>query len=206
MRTVLVEGPDDEPLTVDEMRMHLRNPEQTTNDAEIEWFIQTAREQAEHKLGRALITQTWDVYLDNFYWANGSNGYPYGNNGHCYASQLVLPYPPLQSVTSVQYLNSDNVLTTVDDTGYTVSTAEPYGTISLASGASWPSVYGAADAVVVRIVVGWPSKDDVPFVIKTWMKLMVAAMYENRSLQQEREPFLTPFAERLLDRYRILGV
>ena len=90
---------------------------------------------------------------------------------------------------------------------YTVNTNVTPATVTLANGASWPTLtYAAPDSVVARIVVGWADPDAIPAVIKSWMKLAITAMYENRGLVQEREAVLTPFAERLLDRYRILSV
>lgn len=197
MRTQRIVDPVDEPMELEEVRMHLRNPEATTNDDELFSMIQTAREWAEQRTGYALMTQTWDVYLDCF----SGYQYPY------YAAQIMLPYPPLQRVTYMKYLNSAGVLTTVDPTIYSINTAGVQATITLAYGKSWPtSILGAPNSVVIRIVVGWVDPVQVPTSIKNWMKLAIEAMDKNRSLLTEKTLYPTPFADRLLDRYRIVEV
>jgi uncharacterized phiE125 gp8 family phage protein len=192
---------DDEPLSIAEVRVHLRNPEITSNDAELLDFIKVAREQVEHKLSRAIITQTWDAIFDGFP--------PYATStafgAYLYSGPFIeLPYPPLQSVTSITYYDADNVAQTLASSAYTVDTVG--GIIRLATNESWPSSYSRYDAVTVRYVAGWATPEDIPAVIKAYMKLCVEAMDKNRSLLQEREMTLTPFAERLLDAYRMPGV
>ncbi len=50
-------------------------------------------------LNRALITQTWDMYLDAF---------PCGNG------EIRMPFYPLQSVTAVQYYDTDGILRAIE--------------------------------------------------------------------------------------------
>ena len=196
----VITPPTDEPLTVAEVRMHLRNPEITSNDAELLEFIKVAREHVEGKLQRSIITQTREVLLERFP--------PFPDRFGLYAlplqTHIELPYPPLQSVTSVTYYDADEVQTTLDSADYVVDTTS--GWVRLATDASWPSTATRYDAVIVRYVAGWATAEDVPSVIKAYMKLYIEAMDKNRSLLQEREMTLTPFAERLLDPYRILSV
>lgn len=189
MKTQRVSGPAQEPMTVAEVRMHLRNPEITSNDSEYVWWIQAAREQVENKLGRALLTQTWDASLDSF---------P--------TSTIELPRPPLQSVTSVIYLDADGAAQTLAADQYVVHTTGKIGTVQLAYGATWPSTYGQENAITIRYVAGWTSPAQVPKVITSYMKLLIDAMDKNRSLVTERETFLSPFAERLLDEHRVFYV
>ena len=77
----------------------------TTLDPLIARFITTARQLAEIELGRYLITQTVDGYFDDF---------PTGNDRRVYL-------PPLQSVTSITYVDLDGTTQTLANTEYLVN-------------------------------------------------------------------------------------
>lgn len=199
MITKRISGPDDEPVSIAEIREHLRYPDVTPNNAELLEFIKAAREHVENKLERAILTQTWELIADRF----PPNADWHG--GYCPGSEYIqLPYPPLQSVTSIIYYDADNATQTLATSEYVVDTVG--GIIRLAPDKSWPSVYSRYDAVTVRYVSGWATAEAVPTVIKAYIKLYVEAMDSNRGLISDRDMPLTPFAERLLDRYRQLGV
>jgi len=61
----LITAPSAEPATVDEVKLDARidGPEL---DATIELLIKAARQRCEDLTGRALITQTWELVLDEF--------------------------------------------------------------------------------------------------------------------------------------------
>ena len=83
----------DTPLTLTEAKAHLRY-DLTTEDTLITTLIKVATEYAEKRLSRALITQTWDLYLEDF---------PAEDT-------IILPFPPLQTISHVKYYDKDNVL------------------------------------------------------------------------------------------------
>lgn len=210
MRADRVAAPTFEPLTVQEVRMHLKNPEITENNAEILWFIKSAREACEHKLGRAIVTQTWEATFDGFPPFVDSAGrctWPYYTGTGCdLCRDIPLPYPPLQSVTSIKYLDGNNAEQTMSAADYTVITSGTYGCVRLNPTASWPAIGSGYPAVKIRFVAGWATPDTVPENIKHWMKLYVESCDKYRGMQGEREIYSSPFAERLLDRDRIVSV
>jgi uncharacterized phiE125 gp8 family phage protein len=185
MRTKLITPPTDLPVSDLEARLHLRNPENTEN-SELIAFIRSAVEIAQHRTGLALMTQTWEAYLDSF------------------PSYIELPHPPIQSVTSVKYFNSSDVETTLATTEYVVTTGE-HGAIRLASGKTWPSVYARPEAVIVRYVAGYSDVDLVPASIVHWIALEVASADGVRSSMSEKQLYRN--WDHLLDKHRVnLGV
>ena len=157
--------PADEPVTVAEAKEHCR-VDVTTDDATIQGFIETAREVVEVAMRQALVTQTWDLYLDSF------PGTDY----------LELPLPPLQSVTYVKYTTKAGVLTTFDSASYMVDTYSQPGRIRLKDTYSWPSdELQIVNGVNVRFVCGYgATAGDVPQRYRLAIMLLAAHWYENR--------------------------
>lgn len=148
----------------------LVNEASTAEDDLLTALIQTAREYVEHVTRRALITQTWDYYL---------NGWPSGD-------AIILPFGNLQSITSLSYKDTDGTETTlVENTDYLVETnSDGFGRIVLPYGESWPSddLY-PSNPIKIRFVCGWTAASSIPSIIKTAVKMIVADMYENREGQ-----------------------
>lgn len=88
-------APEEEPLTLTEARQHLR-PTNTEEDALILSLVSAARDHAETFTHRRFITQTWDWVMDAFPCTDRSQ---YRN-----ARALELPCAPLQSVSSIKYI------------------------------------------------------------------------------------------------------
>lgn len=163
MALVLVTPPAQEPVPLAEAKAHLR-VDTADDDALIQALIVAAREHVEHIIRRALVTQTWDLILDAF---------P--------ADEIMLPRPPLQSVSSITYRLQDGTVVTLDPANYVVDTKSEPGRVVLAPGRSWPSdpLY-AAGAVTVRYVAGYGDPAAVPVAIKQAILLLVGHWYENR--------------------------
>jgi uncharacterized phiE125 gp8 family phage protein len=186
MSTAIITAPGTEPITLDEAKAHLR-VDLEAEDTLIEALITAAREQAEAYLKRALVTQTWELYLDEF------------------PEQIDVPFPPLQSVTSIVYVDDDGVDQTLDTSTYTVDAKAQPGRIVPAYDESWPSTRAVPNAVTVQFVAGYGAASAVPLSIKQAMLLMIGDMYENRESfvigQSVNELPLT--SERLLWPYRV---
>lgn len=163
----LVTGPTVEPLTRDEAKEHLREDAADQNSY-IDRLISAARRRVERDAWRVLITQTWDVFFDRF---PASSVLP-----------IVVPKPPLQSVTSVKYHDSDGTTTTaLDSSTYIVDSASEPGRIALHDGEVWPSdLLRPANGVEIRIVAGYGDPTDVPEHLLQAMLLLIGHWYENR--------------------------
>jgi hypothetical protein len=200
MTLQLVSAPAVEPLTVAEARARLNIGSELT-DAVLSALISAGRQMidgVDGLLGRALVTQTWDLVLDHFSGMNRplETGF-YGSSDHGgYGSRyddihrmhrhrhgIVIPLPPLQSVTSVNYIDTDGVNQTVDPATYLVQKGTP-SHIVLANGATWPSVnITVPGSVTIRFIAGYGDKGtDVPEPIRTAIALQASHL---RSLTQQ---------------------
>jgi len=133
-------------------------------------ILQASREHVEDVTRRALLTQTWDYYLDAF---------PAGD-------EIKLPFGNLQSVTHVKYTDSDGDETTLTaDTDYTVETnGEQCGFIKLPYDGSWPSAtLGPSKPINIRFVCGWTAAASIPAKIRAAIKMICHDLYENRESQ-----------------------
>ena len=164
MAILIVEPPIEEPITLDEAKLHCR-VDVDDDDTLITGLISAARAYAEAIEWRAYLTQTIELHLD---------AWPSGN-------QIELPRPPLQSVTSIVYTGEDGTEHTVDADTYVVDTAREPGRIALKSGESWPSeTLQVVDGIVITYLAGWEFADDVSAMRKQALLLLVGHWYENR--------------------------
>ncbi len=189
MTLKLVTAPAAEPITLTEAKLHLR-VEHTVDDDLITALIQAARERAEHLLGRALITQTWARVLDAF---------P--------PNEIELGMPPVQSITSVVYIDGDGDSQTMASTDYSLDTTTAPGWLLMAESLSaWPTTLDTANAVTVTFVAGYgASGASVPAAIRAWMKLEIGTLYKHREAivaGVSVSDLPGGFHERLLDPYR----
>lgn len=140
----------------------------TTSDPELVRLITAVRERAELATQRALITQTWDLVLDQF----PCDGF------------IEIPKAPLSSITHVKYRDTGGTLQTWTSTNYVVEApAGPRarrGRVALAFGVTWPATYGQAGDVQVRFISGYGAASAVPSLLKQAMLIDLAMLYEQR--------------------------
>lgn len=164
MALVRVTAPITEPVTLAEAKSHLR-VDTTDDDDIITALIQAAREWCEEFQNRSYLEQTWQLWLDA--WPDDD--------------EIVLPRPPLQSVTSVKYYDTDDTEYTLDSSNYIVDAYSEPGRIVLAYGKTWPSTtLRPANAVVVEYVAGNSEATSVPQRVKQAILLLVGHWYEHR--------------------------
>ena len=165
-------APTEEPLELLEVKTHLRI---SVNDDDqlILAIIKSVRDILERTMRRQFVTATYTLSLDEFPSANVSSGFSAGRF-------ITLPRPPLQSVTSIVYFDSDNVLQTLATTVYGVDTKSEPGRIYLKSGQSWPSTYDVPGAVTITYKAGWTSANLIPPSILSAMYLYIGHLYEHR--------------------------
>lgn len=158
----LVTAPTSEPLTLLEGKEHLRI-DHTAEDALVADYIAAARVRCEAIQRRAYLTQTWELTLDAF---------------PC--DGIVLPRPPLQSVTSITYTDSDGVVQTLDEALYQVDTDSEPGRVYPAYDTYWPSTRSVPNAVRIRYVAGVTDSANVPESVKMAMRFWLGHYYLNR--------------------------
>ena len=177
-----------DPVTQSEVYRHLRLVEDATEKAYADAVADVAREYVEQYSGTALLTQTWELTLDE--WWQGV---------------LELPYPPLQSVTSIKYIDADGVEQTLSASSYSVTTGDPVGFVQFASDITVPVIKSEAGAVRIRFVAGYTAAANVPASLKQAVLLLAANWFENREplLLSGAIPQQIPLSARaLMDQYR----
>lgn len=165
MRLSLVTAPTQEPVSLDELKAHMR-VEIDDDDMEIAALGRSAREMVEAQTGLKLITQTWKLYLDDF---------P--------GDAIRIPIVPVASVTHVKYYNSANTLTTWSSGEWesdAASSTERPTRVAPKHGYSWPSAYDRFNAVEVQCIVGYGDPADVPQALRHAIMIIAATWYEHR--------------------------
>lgn len=161
MALIRIAAPASEPLDLATAKLHCR-VDGTDEDALITALIVAAREQAEHETGRALVTQTWELVHDAF------------------PEAFTLRKSPIQSVTSIKYLDSSGVEQTLDAADYLLDKDSEPGYVVPNYGKAWPASYGVPNSVRCRYVAGYGAAAAVPQAIKQWMLLAIGSMYAQR--------------------------
>jgi len=193
----LVTSPATRPITLTQAKQQCRATEFTDDDELIGLFIDAAVDFADGPsgfLGRALIDQTWDYYLDAFP-ASGP---------------IEIPLPPLIEVIGLFYQDGDGIEQEWTSTNYVVDAGGNPGKVSLGSGVSWPTPIDQSEAVRIRFRAGYldqgvsPAVANVPGAIKAALLIHVADLYANResSIVGQTVAKLPWSAEQLLRRYR----
>ena len=168
-----------EPLDVGDLEEHSRlYPPDSRERTALERRIKTVREAFEHFTGRACLTQTWDLVLDH--WPTRYEG----GGVFAFAGEIIMPKPPLQSVTSITYVDTNGDTQTVAATVYDAITpsgprAIP-GRVVLKYNQSWPTARTQPSAVTIKFIAGWTSAANVPPSAKDGMLMMLAELYERR--------------------------
>lgn len=164
MSTTLITPPALEVVQLTELKAQLRL-DGTAEDAFLQHAIDVATEGVQTATGRQLLTATWDAKFDR--WPSGR--------------VLALPYPPLQSVTSVTYYDLADVAQTFAATNYLVDTTNAPGRVILKQGACWPVNVRDVLAVTVRFVAGYGAAGtSVPAGLRQAVLLWAAHLYEHR--------------------------
>lgn len=184
-------APEKEAVSLDAVKDHLRITH-THEDATILGYLRSAERLAEHQTGRSLIRRTHELYLDAF---------------PC-ERYIELPKPPLISVNSVQYQDDAGTWQTMTSADYIAVLRGLCPRVALLSAKSWPSpIREVPQAVRVTYVAGYgDNPDDVPEAVRTWIKMLVGSMHENREADAERAAVRLEFVAGLLDPYRVVNV
>jgi uncharacterized phiE125 gp8 family phage protein len=91
-----------------------------------------------------------------------------------------LPYPPVQSITSVKYYDSAGAQQTIAATVYELGDDNGVGIVRLKYDQQWPSGRGHYDDIVIRAVVGYGAEAAIPPALKLAVCEVAANAYEFR--------------------------
>lgn len=179
-----IEAPAEMPVTLEEIKTHCRIDD-TEDDTLLGALIRAAYSQAEHRTGRALLPQTWQL--------------------DCKPGLVHMGIPlryDTTDIVSVTWPNADGT------TGALLPTdMELVDRYRLVPRTAWPDTGGAPLTIVFRCG-RFASVDAFPEDIKAWIKLHVATLYENREAVQAGQlaTMARPFVDGLLDPYVLVEV
>jgi uncharacterized phiE125 gp8 family phage protein len=192
----LITAPTFEPVTLAEVKAHLR-VSTAEEDGLLAGYLLGARQFAEGHTRRRFATQTLDYTID---WR-----WPYLACEDYYVQRIELPVNPVQSVTSVTYVDTGGSPQTLALTSqYLTKFDETVSYIYPAYGVVWPDVRYQPNAITVRFVAGW-TQATFPNDLRQAILTLVAHWYENReSVAVGNIVTETPFAtEAMLSGYRV---
>ena len=186
LRLTLSTAPSTEPISTTEAKSHLR-VDVSDDDTLIGTIVTSARRACEAHTNRALITQTWTMFMDFFPFGGadatlweGVREAPETILGG-QARYIEIPKSPLASITSIKTYDDDNAASTFASSNYFVDVATEPGRVALRSGQSWPTPTRVINGVEVIFVAGYgTSGSKVPDDLLRGMYLLIGHLYENR--------------------------
>lgn len=195
LRITQVTAPAQLPVTLGEAKEQLRiDTDDVVDEALLAGILVSATNLCELFTRRALITQTWDLFLDDWPaqrrrdealwegWREGAESVLLSSPNF-----VVLPKPPLQSVTHVKTYDDSDVATTFAATRYFVDAATEPGRLVLRVSQSAPTATRAANAIEIRFVAGYGNNfADVPQPLRDGILRLTAWAYENRGPCDEK--------------------
>lgn len=201
-------APGIEPLTLVEAKLHLR-VDVTDDDLLITALIAAARQYAEHLTASSIITQQWTYVLDAFPGQQSASMVPWGRSFSLPDMAILLEKGPYQSIDSITYVDMGGITQTMLSSDYIADLSGTLARITPKFGKIWPVTLPQIASVKVTFTAGFgPAIINVPEGIRTWMKLRLAALYENReevSVAQRVNVQELPYVDALLDPYRIVS-
>jgi len=155
-------------ITTAQAKAHLR-VDISDDDTLIDTLVTAARMHVEMHTGRSFAQHTYRADIPNF------------------NDAIVLPHRPIQSITSIQYYNTDSpeALTTLAANVYNLNSETIYRNY----GMDWPTAWAIRpDAISITYATGYldnasPRAATFPEAIRQAVYLIVGDLYENREGQ-----------------------
>ncbi len=150
-----------EPVGLDAAKLHLR-VDTDDQDSAIEGYILAARRRIETRTGHILLRREVTRSYASF------------------DAVKVREFPiVLDEALALEYLDAASASQTFTD--FRLSTATRPGRLYLASGATWPGIATADDAVTLTFTAGYEDPDAVPAEFKEAILLLVGHFFEARA-------------------------
>lgn len=200
-------APATEPITLAQAKLYLRVDDTADNDL-ITALITAARERAEEYTKRAFITQTWTYRLDRFpkgqaeqWWEGVVQAHSNILNGG--KRDIMIPRPPLASITHLKTYDDANTATTYSADNYIVDTNSKPGRLVLENAQTWPTDLRRANAIEIEFIAGYGANaTDVPAAIRTAIYIILAKLYECRG----SDDGMPESAKMMLQPYKVMHV
>lgn len=191
MNLVSITAPAGGILSMPELEAHLRI-DPGIEDAVLETVIAAVTaylDGPEGLLGRALLTQTWQLTLDRFPGLNRRWDEPWGVRAtgslvhDSRTRPIEIPLPPLQSIESIAYTDSTGLPQTLVPPAYVVQGIGGRGRARIlpAFQTEWPEVQDFPGSVVITFVAGYgATTDNLPDPIRHAARMIAASWFAQR--------------------------
>lgn len=176
------------PVTVTEAKLYAKI-DHDTEDAMIATQLAAAAEIVEAYLCRALFAQTITLNVDGF----NASSYGVFLPKHV----IYLARPPIISVTSIAFYDTDNASTVFSSSNYLLDPS--LGRVGLNSGESWQASQRQIRALAVEYEAGYGAVADIPAPIKEAIKVVFSNIFYGC-----QGTALNDLAKAILNPYRIL--
>lgn len=224
MALTLITAPTAPVLSLSDARDHLRiipcgSPLESPDDALIQIMVEIATSELDGVdgwLGRALITQTWLLTLDNFppgrradflstldIWRSGCIPLPLTSPKYSGVSPAPAP------VIELDYTDTNgDTQVLVEGTDYRVVTDNDPIFIEPIFGTSWPATRDIAGAVRIKYDAGYgDAPEDIPPAILGYLKYRLGQLYEFRELVLSGTIVAeVPHVRSMLENFRMRGL
>jgi len=180
--------PDDEPVTVAELKRHLRTFEDSSQDADLSALIRGGREWAEQFSGFSLMGQKWRLTFETTPLLIGDvvTGFSYApyyqrvwRMDSTASGEIQLPRAPIISIDKFVSVDSLGVETAIATSAYELREAL----------SRWPRLVSKGGWLMgsfrVEFTSGYADEDSIPVVFKQAIKLWAEAHYD-------RDPDMMP--------------
>ena len=184
-RIQVVAQPTTEPLTLSEVKNHLRI-DGNYDDALLNSCITSARMYFESMCEISIASQELLLALDSF------------------DDIIYLPRGPVQSIEDISYADLQNNQEILDD--WIEDLVSNPARITPAFGQSWPDTAEVVNAVQVSYTTGYTTPSMVPKLLKSGMLFYVAHLYENRSAVTDGDLKEVPMAVESIIHQYTLGI
>lgn len=189
MPIILITPPATEPVTAADIKAAARIDDAVFDAQLTGLLIPAIRQEAEHRLGRRLITQTVELVMDAF--ESGEH--------------IDLTLPDAQSIASIKYLDAAGAEQTLSGTVYQLDADSTPSRALLKPSQDWPVTQDVPNAVRVRFTVGYgATASDVPSNVRLWIIAHVVQALDNPAGLNTAGLQPLPYVDRLLDAESVL--
>ncbi|MDB6061561.1 MAG: hypothetical protein JWM78_1664 [Verrucomicrobiaceae bacterium] len=185
--------PAEQPLSLAEMKVHLKvDDDITEDDGLINSLIVAATRHVEQITGRVLVKQQWQKKLDAF---------------PCNGGAIEIRKPPVIAIDQIEFTDLDGVRRTLDPQCFELDAQSETAWIVPAYGFIWPTARDQINAITITFTAGYGVAAVVPEDLKAVIKLLVGNWYENREATTDKlHIYVVPFAvEALLSTYIVMS-
>jgi uncharacterized phiE125 gp8 family phage protein len=180
MHLKLLTPPTGLPLTLDEVKAHLRL-DGSEEDALLSALIAAATEYVQNITNRQLLEADYELMIDRL------------------PASIPLPRPPFARITEIRAIDDSGAEVVFDPTYYQISNSEHAIIRGIRESGWFASTY---TDIRVTYTAGYASAALVPAAIKQAMLLIIGSMYENREDGHDRFP---KASDTLLNAYRVFS-